>query len=158
MPFADSRLIAYICKRYKCEIMKDRILLFMKNEGLTNSRLAELIGVQSSNISHIINGRNKPGFDFIANILRRFPTLNPHWLILGVGEIYLTPQKPILLDEDEPELSGIRSDITNPAEIKIPNIKDVNLFSDSNINFFNDEIEKIILLKKDGTFITYSAK
>ena len=127
--------------------MKDRILEFMKSEGLTNSRLAELIGVQSSNISHIINGRNKPGFDFIANILKRFPTLNPHWLILGAGDMYINNENSsTLLNLDE---VVARSETNKIKEIaNIPN---------GALSLFNDDIERIILLKKDGTFITYSS-
>ena len=52
----------------------------MKNEGLSSSRLAEILEIQPSTISHIISGRNKPGFDFLVKILQRFPDLkqNPH--------------------------------------------------------------------------------
>lgn len=68
--------------------MNERILLLLKEEGLTSGRLAELLGVQPSSISHLISGRNKPGFDFIASVLRRFPRIDPNWLILGEGEMY----------------------------------------------------------------------
>ena len=132
--------------------MKDRILEFMKNEGLSNGRLAELIGVQSSNISHVINGRNKPGFDFIANILKRFPTLNPHWLILGIGDMYLNnSQNNISLDIDLESTEKI-TPVKSSESVKQ---KEVTPLLSNGINIFNDDIERIVLLKKDGTFITY---
>ncbi len=133
--------------------MKDRILEFMKSEGLTNSRLAELVGVQSSNISHIINGRNKPGFDFIANILKRFPTLNPHWLILGVGDMYLNQMSATTNDKLELDFS---KQTTIPKGSDNLHLKGVTSTPGSILNLFNEDIERIILLKKDGTFITYS--
>lgn len=68
--------------------MKERLDKFIKNEGLTPARFAEIMAVQPSSISHILGGRNKPSFDFIEKMLLRFPRLNPDWLILGKGSIY----------------------------------------------------------------------
>ena len=73
------------------EKMKDRLEKFIRTEGLTPSRFAEIMGVQPSSISHILGGRNKPSFDFIEKMLLRFPKVNPDWLLLGKGPIYRTP-------------------------------------------------------------------
>ncbi|WP_300886837.1 helix-turn-helix transcriptional regulator [uncultured Alistipes sp.] len=72
--------------------MKDKLLQLMKSEGLTSSRLAEMLEVQPSGISHILSGRNKPGFDFLQKILRRFPQINPDWLLLDSGAMYRAMQ------------------------------------------------------------------
>ncbi|WP_297553793.1 helix-turn-helix transcriptional regulator [uncultured Alistipes sp.] len=72
--------------------MKDKLLQLMKSEGLTSSRLAEILEVQPSGISHILSGRNKPGFDFLQKILRRFPQINPDWLLLDSGAMYRAMQ------------------------------------------------------------------
>ena len=68
--------------------MKDRLSRFLKSEGLTSLKFAELMEVQPSSISHILSGRNKPSFDFIEKMLARFPELDPDWLILGKGEMH----------------------------------------------------------------------
>jgi transcriptional regulator with XRE-family HTH domain len=68
--------------------MKDRLLRFLNKEQLSSARFAEIIGVQPSSISHILSGRNKPGFDFIQKILINFPSLNADWLIMGKGNMY----------------------------------------------------------------------
>ena len=68
--------------------MREKLLSLMRSEGLTSSRLAELLGIQPSGISHILSGRNKPSFDFVQKILRRFPTINPDWLLLDQGPMY----------------------------------------------------------------------
>ncbi|MFR9527876.1 MAG: helix-turn-helix transcriptional regulator [Rikenellaceae bacterium] len=60
----------------------------MKSEGLTSSRLAEILEMQPSGISHIVSGRNKPSFDLLQKILRRFPKINPDWLLLDSDQIY----------------------------------------------------------------------
>ncbi|MFI3285679.1 MAG: helix-turn-helix transcriptional regulator [Rikenellaceae bacterium] len=68
--------------------MKDKIVHLMKSEGLTSSRLAEILEIQPSGISHIVSGRNKPGFDLLQKILKRFPQINPDWLLLDSPNIY----------------------------------------------------------------------
>lgn len=68
--------------------MKDRLSKFMKNEGLSSSRFAEIMGIPPSNVSHLLSGRNKPGFEFLSRMMMRFPKLNPDWLILGTPPMY----------------------------------------------------------------------
>ena len=60
----------------------------MKAEQLTAAKLAEIVQVQPSSISHLLSGRNKPNFEFVARMLRMFPELNPDWLINGIGAMY----------------------------------------------------------------------
>ena len=60
----------------------------MKNEGLKPSQLAELLEINPAGISHILAGRNKPGFDLLQKILRRFPRINPDWLLLDSDKMY----------------------------------------------------------------------
>ena len=71
--------------------MKDRLALFLAAEQLTSRKFAELIDVQPSSISHLLSGRNKPGFDFLTKMFQCFPNLDPDWLILGKGAMYRTP-------------------------------------------------------------------
>ena len=66
--------------------MREKLLNLMKSEQLTASKLAELLDIQPSGISHILGGRNKPSFDLVQKILRRFPQVNPDWLLLDKGE------------------------------------------------------------------------
>ena len=55
--------------------MREKLLDLMKNEGLKPSQLAELLEINPAGISHILAGRNKPGFDLLQKILRRFPRI-----------------------------------------------------------------------------------
>ncbi len=68
--------------------MREKLLKLMETEHLTASRLAELLGIRSSGISHILAGRNKPSFDMLQKILRRFPNINPDWLLLDGDQMY----------------------------------------------------------------------
>lgn len=64
------------------------MLDLMKNEGLKPSQLAEQLEINPAGISHILAGRNKPGFDLLQKILRRFPRINPDWLLLDSDKMY----------------------------------------------------------------------
>lgn len=73
--------------------MKDRLARFLKLEGLTAVKFAEIMEVQPSSISHLLSGRNKPNFEFISRMLLRFSNLNPDWMINGMGSVYRSEQK-----------------------------------------------------------------
>ena len=64
------------------------MLDLMKHEGLKPSQLAEMLGINPAGISHILKDRNKPSFDLLQKILRRFPQLNPDWLLLDSTQMY----------------------------------------------------------------------
>ena len=68
--------------------MKSRLQQFLEVEQLSPAKLADIIGTQRSGLSHILSGRNKPGFDFIQKLLLKFPALNAEWLITGKGKMY----------------------------------------------------------------------
>lgn len=68
--------------------MREKLLDLMKNEGLKPGQLAELLGINPAGISHILAGRNKPGFDLLQKILRRFPQIDPDWLMLDGKTMY----------------------------------------------------------------------
>jgi len=67
--------------------MNSRIKQFMAYKGLSSSELADNIGVQRSNVTHVLNGRNKPSFQFIAKLLEKYPEIDAKWLIMGEGQM-----------------------------------------------------------------------
>ncbi len=69
--------------------MNTRLQQFLSLENLTPARLADILGVQRSGMSHILSGRNKPGYDFILKMCLKFPDLNANWFITGKGKPYL---------------------------------------------------------------------
>ncbi|MCQ2153191.1 MAG: helix-turn-helix domain-containing protein [Bacteroidales bacterium] len=70
--------------------MNERLQQFLSAENISQSQLAERIGVARASISHILSGRNRPGFDFMDSMARNFPALNLDWLITGRGRMYKT--------------------------------------------------------------------
>lgn len=71
--------------------MNRRLQEFILAENISQSQFADSIGVARASISHILSGRNKPGFDFIVSMSKRYPNLNLEWLINGEGDMYKTP-------------------------------------------------------------------
>jgi transcriptional regulator with XRE-family HTH domain len=61
--------------------INDKIKQILIDKNLSPSYFADEIGVQRSSISHILSGRNRPSFDIIQKIIRRFPELGYEWIM-----------------------------------------------------------------------------
>lgn len=139
--------------------MKDRILALLKDKQISATKLADMIDVQRSSISHILSGRNKPSFDFIEKILIAYPDLNAQWLITGKGEMY-THQKS-LFDQDfqsseehknlTSRESHIQSTIDDNMELKKSETVKSNIPGNEN----KQKIERIVIFYNDGKFKEY---
>ncbi|MGM9747567.1 MAG: helix-turn-helix domain-containing protein [Candidatus Cryptobacteroides sp.] len=68
--------------------MNTRLEQFIRAENLSQASFADSINVARASISHILAGRNKPGYDFICNLMNRYPRLNIEWLLTGKGKMY----------------------------------------------------------------------
>jgi len=79
--------------------MNTRLQQFLIAENISQSQFADRIGVARASVSHIMAGRNKPGFDFIESMSRQFPTLNLDWLIMGKGKMYRDLSKASLKED-----------------------------------------------------------
>lgn len=87
--------------------MTERLLRFLAAENITQSQLADTLGVARASISHIVSGRNKPGYDFFEKMASHYPALSLEWLIAGRGKMYVENS---LFDEDsvrEPEIERV---------------------------------------------------
>ena len=69
-------------------IMNTRLQQFLGAENISQSQFADELGVARASVSHIIAGRNKPGFDFLTSLMARYPRLNMEWLLAGKGKMY----------------------------------------------------------------------
>lgn len=123
--------------------MKDRIKQFMDHKSISAGELATTLEVQRSNISHILNGRNKPGAAFIEKLLLTYPNLNARWLLTGEGNMMDSGEQKVIVTDTSPKKDNVKSEMVRPAE-----------------SFLNEnkQVDKIILLMSDGTFIDYRKK
>ena len=95
--------------------MNFRLQQFLAAENITQAQFADMIGVARASVSHIIAGRNKPGFDFIQSMSRSFPDLNLEWLIHGKGRMYKEGRKEAAAPTQDPE-GQLFSDIQENPE------------------------------------------
>ena len=143
--------------------MREKLLNLMKSEQLTASKLAELLDIQPSGISHILSGRNKPSFDLVQKILRRFPRVNPDWLLLDKDEMYRTidiePQPAISQNISTEELddtmqqspaSGMTASATNSTSASTPAQQIAAAYAPKSGN-----VKRVIVLFDDHTFESY---
>ena len=143
--------------------MREKLLNLMKSEQLTASKLAELLDIQPSGISHILSGRNKPSFDLVQKILRRFPRVNPDWLLLDKDEMYRTidiEPKPAALqsistDEldgtmQQSQASGMTAPATNSTSTSTPAQQIAAAYAPKSGN-----VKRVIVLFDDHTFESY---
>lgn len=68
--------------------MNQRLQQFLSAENISQAQFADSIDVARASVSHVLAGRNKPGYDFIRSIAEHYPKLNLEWLISGKGKMY----------------------------------------------------------------------
>ena len=126
--------------------MKTRLKDFMVHKSVNAAELADRIGVQRSNVSHILNGRNYPGAQFIERLLNAFPELEAGWLLTGQGSMLKAqgsfqkapPEKLPSISSDDNELSKFPVKKRELAQSK------------------SERIEKIVVFYSDRTFREYN--
>lgn len=145
MLFVNTGLIITFVKIIITD-MKNRLEEFLRLEGLTSVKFAEIMQIQPSSVSHILSGRNNPNFDFVSRMLQRFPNLNPDWFINGIGNVYRSKQ-----NTESPEITNVtrnndgRKGSTNDSYKEVNEIisssKSVNSNMITNVN--NDHLHQV---------------
>jgi transcriptional regulator with XRE-family HTH domain len=120
--------------------MIDRFKLILEKLKLTPSEFADRIGVQRSNISHVLSGRNKPGIDFLEKMLNTFPEIDIAWLITGKAS-----QRPISPDIGFHPLP-VEEKTVMPIELPEVSVKKTLLPQDG------EAVNNIIIVFKNNTF------
>lgn len=70
------------------DTIESRLRQFLQMEGISPASFADALGMQRSGISHLLNGRNHPSYDFITKMLQRYPEVSADWLLMGKGKPY----------------------------------------------------------------------
>lgn len=68
--------------------MDKRLQQFLEAENISQAQLADTLGVARAGISHILSGRNRPGFDFLEAMALHYPQISMDWLLTGKGRMY----------------------------------------------------------------------
>ena len=128
--------------------MQERFKQLLEEKNLTATRFAAMIKVNASAMSHILNGRSKPGFDVLDKIAQAFPDVNLNWLISGKGSLYnnriSTPAK------EEEKRFPIEEKNTKAEEILRPAVSVASIPTAK-----GKKVKRIILFFEDGSFEDY---
>lgn len=115
-------------------LIQERLQLILKMHNLTPSAFADKLGVQRSNVSHVISGRNKPSLDFLEKIILNFPRVNAHWLL--TGQMSTSPEVKLEVKKEEEVV--VEKEVSNDSA--------------------SDSIVKIVEFYQNGTFKEYLPK
>ncbi len=144
--------------------MKERLLNFLEVESLSAAKFADEIGVQRSSISHILSGRNNPGYDFFQKVLKRYPKLNAEWLLMGTGKMTKTAQQASLFQvetetvtENEEKPPGFPDIENKHLKSTQESTKESDFRPKHEINEISQakNIEKVVILYTDRSFKEY---
>lgn len=155
--------------------MNRRLQQLLIAENITQAQLATRLNVAPASISHILSGRNKPGYDFIVNTMKAFPNLNIEWLISGQGKMYKdssdpsqlhgyslfsddeavreqpVKQEPDVKTSDAPQFQNSRTDAQPDGNTGFPNREDSPAIPIKSPER-QRKAAKIVVFYDDGTF------
>jgi len=69
-----------------------RFAQLIQQFGLTKNSFAISLGKTASVVQHLIDGRNKPGFDLLCKVFEIYPNVSRDWLLLGKGPMLVGGQ------------------------------------------------------------------
>lgn len=122
-----------------------RIQEVIRKNQLNAAKFADRIGVQRSNLSHVLTGRNKPGLDFIEKVLIEFPNIDANWLITGTE----SPTDKSNVTGRVQENQSISAEKRNNTIVNSKTLADQKIVSQTEKDA---KVEKVIVFYSNGTF------
>lgn len=141
--------------------MKDRIAHIIRAKNLTAAEFAIRLGIQPSNISHLLSGRNNPSLDFVRKLKETFPEYNLDWIIFGTGPMTVSepflPPKAVtdshVLEKQAEEIESV-----SPAESLLNLEEQPTPMSGQQLPSHLSGWKKLILVYEDNTFEVLSPR
>ena len=142
-----------------------RLEIILDYYNLSASAFADKISVQRSSLSHLLSGRNKPSLDFIIKVIEVFPEVDLYWILNGKGSFPKSENViTTVLETEKKNLSQPFQENSN-SEFNLfsteengdtPTLPASNLVeSIKTENNSDEEIERIVIFFKNGTFKNY---
>ena len=159
--FPSIYLLQFHKKMFVQNYFTSFILILFVGYDKFEKKFANMIEVNPSAISHLLKGRNKPGYDVLVNIAKVFPDISMDWLLTGKGSMSVSPspanlslpsvdseknKKEIKKEtEESPVVTSLASPAVIPDEITaaLPRTES------------GKTVKRIVLFFTDGSFEDY---
>ncbi|GAA4358047.1 hypothetical protein GCM10023185_23240 [Hymenobacter saemangeumensis] len=92
------------------ETINQRFAQLIKQLGISKNAFALSLGKTASVIQHLMDGRNKPGYDLLYKVFEIYPNVSRDWLLLGKG--------PMMLDAEPAEALPPKASPAIPPTVK----------------------------------------
>ncbi|PKA84085.1 helix-turn-helix protein [Ulvibacter sp. MAR_2010_11] len=112
--------------------------------GLSATAFSEAIDFNRSTISHLLSGRNKPSLEFVMKVVQQFPEVELYWLLNGKGTFPVDAKEQIAPTPNIPN---------NKVSLEAKKNLENRSISENSKN--QQDIERIVIFYKDGSFKTY---
>lgn len=149
------------------ETIKDRLAHIIRAKNLTATQFAEKMQIQPSNVSHILNGRNKPSLDFLIKLKDIFPEYNFDWIILGKKPITISERQSFFLEDNLNSIESKTIEKTHSNGLfdfegekmserkEMVQEKQEDIILDKGVSRL---VKQIIYVYEDGTFEIYNSR
>jgi hypothetical protein len=94
-----------------------RISQLIAHLGVSKNAFAASLDKTATVIQHLVDERNKPGFDLLCKIFEVYPNVSKDWLLQGNG-VMLTSGEPVAPKEAPAPISIAKEEKTTTAEPK----------------------------------------
>ncbi|MCR5889943.1 hypothetical protein LRS06_19630 [Hymenobacter sp. J193] len=97
------------------ESVAERFALLVKDLGISKNAFAKSLGRTATVIQHLIEGRNKPGFDLLETLFTVYPNVSKDWMLLGKGPRYVAQAGQLFPPVNAPSVDEEAEDEEAPA-------------------------------------------
>lgn len=144
--------------------MNERLQKFLDAENISQAFFAETVGVTRASVSHILSGRNKPGYEFINSMMIHYPRLNIEWMLSGKGKMYkdMASEKDFRNNDNIGQMQSLFPETTDNMTPGSDNNSDIHQsFQNIGISETSQSakttenkrrIERIVIFYDDNTF------
>ena len=123
--------------------MQNRFRQILEDKNITAKVAAEMIGINASAISHLLNGNRKPSFEVIEKIALAFPDLNMNWFIQGIGLPWNNEENPSNDENNEKRIDRLAITLGNSV-------------AELNGQKNKRTLQRVLLFFDDGSFEEYN--
>lgn len=93
-----------------------RFVELRKFNQISQQKLADKLKVSKQTINNIENIKYNPSIEVIGKLMKTYPDLNPKWLILGEGTMFVEKGADVVNEGDTPYGDGYKDKLIGSLE------------------------------------------